>query len=196
MTCDRSAFTCALLLAMAFTSSSADAQDIPLGSHVRVFPLAGTEPSEGTLAAISPDSLSVRLGMSASVLKSIPMDSVRAIDVGKGVRASHGAVLKGAGIGLVLGVGVAVLATSLKCASDRTSGEGPAMCDVGYVLFGIPAGIVGAFTGAHVARSHKREQWERLFDRDRVTSLLLGPTQHHGVAIGMSIPLGGGDSQP
>jgi hypothetical protein len=193
---DRSAFTCALLLAMAFTSPNAGAQNIPLGSHVRVFPLAGAEPSEGTLAAMSPDSLSVRLGMSESLLKTIPMDSVRAIDVGKGVRARHGAVLKGAGIGLVLGAGVAVLATSMGCASDRASDLGQLQCDLGYVLFGIPAGIVGAFAGAHVAKNHKSEQWERIFDRDRMASLLLGPTQHHGVALGMSIPFGSGQSQP
>jgi hypothetical protein len=112
------------------------------------------------------------------------------------VRATHGAVLKGAGIGLALGVGVAVLATSLGCASNRASGEGPALCEVGYVLFGIPAGIVGAFAGAHVARNHKREQWERQFDRDRVTSFRIGPTQHHGVAIGVSIPFGSADTQP
>jgi hypothetical protein len=191
---DRFAF--ALMVAMASTSSDAGAQNIPLGSHVRVFPLAGTTPSEGTLAALSPDSLSVRLGMSASMSTTIPMDSVRAIDVGTGVRATHGDVLKGAGIGLALGVGVAVLATNLACASDRASGESPVACELGYVLFGIPAGIVGAFAGAHVAKNHKREQWDRVFDRGGMASLLIGPTGHHGLALGVSIPYGSGDSQP
>lgn len=66
-----------VFLALALARSCASAQNIPLGSHVRVLPLVPAHRSEGSLAALSPDSLSVRLGMS-STLKTLPMDSVRA----------------------------------------------------------------------------------------------------------------------
>jgi hypothetical protein len=177
-----------LYLALAVGSPALSAQNIPLGSHVRVFPLATAHPSEGSLAALSPDSLSVRVGMS-STLTTIPMDSVLAIDVGQGVRASHGVVLKDAGIGAAIGIGVVLIAAKAVC-----SGGSDDFCGLEAFLTAVPIGVVGALLGAHVGRRGEHEQWERVFERARTTSLLVGPTAHHGFAIGLSIPFGSGVS--
>ena len=52
----------------------------------------------------------------------------------------------------------------------------------------------GNMIGAHIAKNHKSETWERVYDREHTASLLVGPTKHGGVAIGFSIPFGSGDS--
>ena len=186
MLSDRLALLRRLCLVMAAGSPMLSAQSIPLGSHVRVFSLAAAHPSEGSLAALSPDSLSVRIGMS-SLLTTLPMDSVLAIDVGQGVRASHGAVLRDAGIGAAIGIGVVLIAAKAVCA--RNSGD---LCVLNAFVAAVPIGVAGALLGAHVGRRDQREQWERVFERARTTSLLVGPTAHHGFAIGLSIPFGSG----
>jgi len=191
---DRCALFGCVLLTLALASSQARAQNIPLGSHVRVFPLAPAQPSEGSLAALSPDSLSVRVGMSSTLL-TFPMDSVRSIDVGEGVRARHGVVLRDTGIGLALGVGAAILLTKAGCATNHSSGDGGVPCEIGYVVAGVPLGILGAVIGAHIAKNHKTEQWDRVFERASEMSLLVGPAPHRGFAVGLSIPFGDGASQ-
>jgi len=183
---DRCALFGCVLPTLALASSQARAQNIPLGSHVRVFPLAPAQPSEGSLAALSPDSLSVRVGMS-STLTTLPMDSVRSIDVGQGVRASHGVVLRDAGIGAAIGIGVVLIAAKAVCSSNSDD-----LCSLNAFVAAVPIGVAGALLGAHVGRRDQREQWERVFERARTTSLLVGPTAHHGFAIGLSIPFGSG----
>jgi hypothetical protein len=178
-----------LLVALA-CAAPADAQLALPGSHVRVTPMSGAIPLEGSLVAIDDDSLSLRLGLSATKV-SLPMDSVRTIDVGEGVRARHGAVLRDTGIGLALGVGLSVVVTRIGCHTHSDP-----ECELDYVLLGVPLGIGGALIGAHIGKSHKSEQWDRVFDRARTTSLLIGPTPHHGFTIGLSIPLGGGAAEP
>jgi hypothetical protein len=177
------------LIALAWTVS-ASAQVAAPGSHVRIAPVSGATPLEGSLVAINADSLRLRLGLSSAVV-SLPMDSVRTIDVGEGVRARHGAVLRDAGIGMAFGIAVAVGVTKFGCATNYQSGDGGIPCEVGYVLLGVPLAIGGAVIGAHIAKNHKREQWDRVFDRASTTSLLIGPAPHHGFAIDLSIPLGG-----
>jgi hypothetical protein len=174
-----------LFLALA-CASSAGAQVALPGTHVRVAPISGATPLEGSLVSIDDDSLSLRLGLSSTKV-SLPMDSVRSIDVGEGLRARHGAVLRDTGIGLAIGVGLSVVVTRIGCHTHSDP-----ECDLDYVLLGVPLGIGGALIGAHIGKNHKGEQWERVFDRARTTSLLIGPMPHHGFAIGLSVPLGGG----
>jgi hypothetical protein len=179
-----------IVFALMSSALAGRAQAVAPGSHVRIYPVVGTTPSEGSLVIMTSDTITLHIGMSNRMV-SMPMDSVRAVDVGEGVRARHGAVLRDTGIGMAFGLGIAVLATKAGCATPQ-GGDGEIPCDVGYVLLGVPLAIGGAVIGAHIAKNHKSEQWNRVFDRARTTTLLIGPTARHGFAVGLSIPFGGG----
>ena len=179
----------AVLVTIALASLTALAQVIAPGSHVRIYPLAGTQPSEGSLLAMTSDSLSLHIG-SSSIVQTLPMDSVRAIDVGQGTRARH-VVLRDAALGAAIGIGVVFLADRAVCADRHDQSS---TCDINAYLFGIPVGIGGALIGAHIGKNGRKEQWKRVFDRERVAKVLVGPTAHHGFAVGLSIPFGGSGS--
>ena len=90
-------------------------------------------------------------------------------------------------IGLVAGVGLVVLIGSGTC------GGGPD-CALGETLIAVPAGAIGLVAGVLIARSHKTESWDRVYERPRTTSLIIGTTPR-GFAVGLSIPFGAAEEQ-
>jgi len=174
-----------LLLLVSF-ARAAGAQIAAPGSRVRIVPLANVLPTEGTLVAMNPDTISVQVGLSSTML-SMPMDSVRTIDVSRGIYSNFGHVVRDGAIGLVAGVGLVVLIGSGTC------GGGPD-CALGETLIAVPVGALGLVAGVLIARSHKTESWDRVYERPRTTSLIIGTTPR-GFAVGLSIPFGAAEEQ-
>ena len=173
------------LLAAALCASRAAAQEVPAGARIRIIPIGVAAPTEGSLVAMRTDTISVRLGLS-NTLVSMSMDSVRAVDLSKGVYTGFGHTIRDGAIGFASGAGIVGLIGAGVCPHS-----GNDLCDVDAVLTAIPVGLVGMFIGLHVAQSHKREHWERVYDRPS-TALLIGPAPRGGFEIGLSIPFGGG----
>ncbi|MEP7085998.1 MAG: hypothetical protein ABI884_01585 [Gemmatimonadota bacterium] len=165
------------------------AQVIAPGSRIRVIQTGVALPTEGSLVAMSSDSISLHLGMSSTLL-SMPMESVRAVDLSRGRFTSFGTVARDGAIGLAVGVGVVALGGKLFCAHS-----GGAYCGIDAALLAVPFGVVGLVSGVAIARRHKTEHWERVHDRP-ATGLLIGPAPRGGLAIGLSIPFGSGAAQP
>ena len=87
-------------------------------------------------------------------------------------------------IGLVAGVGVVALIGSGICHHDSNG-----LCSVNAAVIAVPVGVLGLVSGVVIARSHKEENWDRIYERSRTASLLVGPTPR-GVLVGLSIPFG------
>ncbi len=165
------------------------AQVIAPGGRIRIIQTGIALPTEGSLVAMSSDSISLHVGMSGTLL-SMPMDSVRAVDLSHGRFTSFGTVVRDGGIGLVVGVGVVALGAKLFCAHG-----GGEYCGVDAALLAVPFGAIGLISGVAIARSRKTEHWERVYDRPG-TALLIGPGPRGGFAVGLSIPFGTGAAQP
>ena len=172
-----------LLLLAAWSPCVAGAQTAAPGSRVRIVPVADALPTEGSLVAMTPDTISVHVGMSSTMV-SLPMDSVRAVDVSRGIHSSFGHVVRNGAIGLVAGVGVVALIGAGICRHDPNG-----LCSVNAAVIAVPVGILGLVAGVVIARSHKKEDWDRIYERSRTASLLVGPTPR-GFAVGLSIPFG------
>jgi hypothetical protein len=175
----------AALLLLATSACAASAQTAAPGSRVRIVPLSDALPTEGFLVAMTPDTVSVHVGLS-STMQSVPMDSVRAIDVSLGIYSNFGHVVRDGAIGLVAGVGVVALIGTGICRHDSNG-----YCSLNAAVIAIPVGVLGLVSGVVIARSHKKENWDRIYERSRTTSLLVGPTPG-GVLVGLSIPFGSG----
>ncbi|MBA2685176.1 MAG: hypothetical protein H0U66_11875 [Gemmatimonadaceae bacterium] len=169
--------------------AQAYAQVIASGSRIRVIQAGAALPTEGSLVAMSSDSISLHLGMSSTLL-SMPMDSVRAVDLSRGRFTSFGTAARDGAIGLVVGVGVVALGGKLFCAHS-----GGDYCGLDAALLAVPFGVVGLVSGVAIARRHKTEHWKRVYDRP-ATALLIGPAPRGGFAVGLSIPFGSRAAQP
>jgi len=114
------------------------------------------------------------------------------VDVSDGFHTRPGHILRGAAIGTGVGIGVAVLYTAGDCLG-HPHGSGGYACETDLWL-GVPLGAVGFLTGAILGREHKSENWQRIYERSKTTSLRIGPTRGR-FAIGISSPFGGDAAQ-
>lgn len=176
----------AILVACAFACSSlrVAAQTVPPGSHVKVVPIGPASPTEGLLVAMTSDTISLHIGLSSRLI-SLPMDSVREVELSHGRYASFGNVMRDGAIGLVAGAGAVLLIGHVVCGRDTSS-----LCGVNAVLVAVPVGICGLIGGIAIGRSQRKEQWERVYERPSSTALLIGPAPHGGFAVGASISFG------
>jgi hypothetical protein len=190
----RVVFCVATVLALIVQSSVAHAQAALPGSRVRIVPLSGGMRVEGTLVAMTNDSLSYRPGLSDTML-TLPLDSVRSVFVTDGLHARTSHTLRSGLIGAGLGVAAGTLITALNCAHEKTSRDMVLPCGVEYVLLGVPLGAVGFLGGVLTGRSQKSEKWERVYDRSQSTSLIVGPAARGRVTLGLSVPFGSAGSR-
>lgn len=173
----------ACALACAAGARSVAAQSVPPGSHIRVVPLAAALPTEGSLVAMTSDTISLHVGLSSTLI-SLPMDSVRAVELSLGRYASFGKVMRDGAIGLVAGAGAVLLIGHVYCGRDT------GYCGLSTVLIAVPVGVGGLIGGIAIGRSQRKEQWERVYERPPSTALLIGPAPHGGFAVGASISFG------
>lgn len=174
----------ACALSYAAGARSVAAQTVPPGSHIKVVPIAPVPPTEGSLVAMTSDTISLHVGLSSTLL-SLPMDRVREVELSHGRYASFGKVMRDGAIGLVAGVGTVLLAGRVFCGRDTGS-----YCGVSTALIAVPVGIGGLIGGIAIGRSQRKEQWERVYERPPSTALLIGPAPHGGFAVGASISFG------
>lgn len=183
--------TLALALALALASSLAPslgrAQQPALapGARVRVLRVGATTPQEGAFVSLDRDTLVVRPGF-GSVADTIPVARVATLEVSTGVGRDAQGALRGMLIGGGVGAATGVVLVKATC---NDSGEGPP-CALGEVLTGAALGFAGVFLGA-IAGAKRVEHWARV-DPARRTSLILLPSSHGGVALGLTVAVGGG----
>ncbi|MDQ2929495.1 MAG: hypothetical protein M3Y05_01565 [Gemmatimonadota bacterium] len=174
----------ACALAYAASARRVAAQTVPPGSHVRVVPIGPALPTEGSLVAMTSDTISLHIGLS-STLVSLPMDSVRELELSHGRYASFGKVMRDGAIGLVAGAGAVLLIGHVFCGPDSKG-----YCGLSTALIAVPVGVGGLIGGIAIGRSQRKEQWERVYERPPSTALLIGPAPHGGFALGASISFG------
>ena len=150
----------------------------PDGSYVRVLVSDGMK--VGTLLWSRSDTLS--LGYCCGVAPdTIPVDSIRTMDVREGTGSSTKHVVGGMAIGLVAGAGLGYGIGTLNCRKQRENG----LCDVGTALgtvaFGLAGLIVGGVVGAIIDKKHA---WRPV--RLRVS---VAPDPRSGLRLGLAIPL-------
>ena len=178
----------AAIIAGLVHSTDALAQAALPGSRVRIVPVNGDTRREGTLVVMTDDSLSYRPGLSDAML-TMPMDSVRTVFVSDGLHSRTGHTLRSGLIGAGIGFGLGAIITAGSCVED--AGKPQLLpCNVGYVLLGVPLTAAGFIGGVLIGRGHKSDNWERVYDRSRSTSLIVGPSPRGGLALGVSIPFG------
>jgi len=182
-----------IVFALVSSAIGARAQAVAPGSHVRIVHVSKGNRAEGSFVTMTADSLTYRPGLATSMV-TISMDSVAAVDVSDGFHTRPGHILRGAAIGTGVGIGVAVLYTAADC-MGHPHGSGGYPCETDLWL-GVPLGAVGFLAGAIFGHEHKSENWQRIYERSKTTSLLIGPRPRGGFAIGFSMPFGGGSAQP
>jgi hypothetical protein len=123
------------------------------------------------------------------------MQSVRTVDVSRGIHGDMGVVVRDAAIGTGLGIASAAAITGVSCVLPGNSGDGPP-CVIGFIVLGPALGLVGLVVGGWIGADHRVERWERVYDREQTTSLLIGPTPRGGIAIGLSVAFGGPSPAP
>ena len=122
----------AAILAGIVHGTSALSQAALPGSRIRIVPLDGETRKEGTLVAMTDDSLSYRPGLSDAML-TMPMDSVRTVFVSDGLHSRTGHTLRFGLIGAGIGFGVGAIITAASCVQNVGSPQ-LLPCKAGYIL--------------------------------------------------------------
>ena len=135
------------------------------GQKVRVtIPSANLILREATLQSIQAGTITLRTARDTllpidSITLAAPIDSVRSLDVSVGRRnfARVGALI-GGGMGLVVGMGMAVKQVD-RCHDSGGFIKGGPWCELNY-LFAPAAMLVGGWLGALIGRGWSGERWE------------------------------------
>jgi len=176
-----SSLVCAAAL-LAVLARRGHAQQAPVlpraGSYVRV--RVSDRMKVGTSLWSRDDTLS--LGYCCGVSPdTIPLDSIRAMDVHEGAWNSTKHVVGGMAIGLFGGAGLAYGISEPPC--RRQDGDG--LCEVGVVATTVGAALVGLIVGGVVgANIDKKKAWRPV--RLRVS---VAPDPRSGLRLGLAIPL-------
>jgi len=181
--------------AHAFVPARAGAQFVApdSGMHVRIGRDGESVLQEGSFVSASADSLRMRPGSGTGVI-SVPIRSIRTLDVSNGPHVSAVHVFKDAAIGGGIGVGTTVVIIALSCDSSR-SDDGPT-CGIVPYLIGVPLTLLGIGIGTWIGVDHPINEWRRTYDRGRTTGLYLGPTRRGDLAIGVSVAFGAPPGAP
>ena len=186
----------AILAFVPLASATAQVQRPPIepGTRVRISHECGTRTlyggatridcrtDKGTIAALTADSVVLRIGEPATQL-AVSLASVNRLEVVRGRKSNVGT---GAGIGLVVGMVAGAVfgyASFEECVSfcigpDIDRGENAVL---GAAIFGLGGTVFGALIGA----SSKTERWEEVpLDRLRVS---LGPQRDGRFGFGASV---------
>lgn len=137
--------------------------------------------NEGTVVAVTPDTLSLWLGDAAGTELALPIHSVNRLQVYWGRRSNTG---KGALVGLVVAGGLGVIGGWNMCEISDQGCQGTGDHIGGSLGMGLGMGLLGAGCGAIVGMMFSGDRWEEVsLDRLRVS---FAP-QRDGVAVGMSV---------
>jgi hypothetical protein len=178
-----------VLALFALSSSAIASQDeaIVYRTRIRIQTADERELREGTFQSMSGDSISFSPGLDTST-QTLPLSRVRQIEVSRGM-SSTGSKLKGGAIGVLLGAAVSG-AMLYRC--DHGGNE---LCGVGVAL-ATPVLIGGGLlAGVLIGAGSHKEKWSRVYPRDHDVSLLVGPSAHEGVIVGLNVPFGSADAR-
>ncbi|HEY9448697.1 MAG TPA: hypothetical protein VIQ74_07345 [Gemmatimonadaceae bacterium] len=153
------------------------------GARIRVLRAGDRVPQEATLVAFGRDTMIVQLGGCCAV-DTIPIASLAAVDVSRGMGVSESRVLGGMAFGLIAGVGAGWAIGVLGCRAPN-AGE---FCVLGIPYWATILGAGGLAAGALWGMESKTERWDRIYPPRRA-SLFVSPSKDRGFAIGVVIPL-------
>ena len=153
------------------------------GTHIRVLRTDSRVPQEATLVAFGRDSLVFQPG-GCCVVDTVPLSSLTAVDVRRGVAISEGRVLGGMAWGLLAGLGAGLAVGEVACRAPE-AGE---LCGLGTMKWMTILGASGLIAGALWGAESKVEKWERIYPPRRA-SLIVAPNMDRGFSIGVVIPL-------
>ena len=167
----------ALVVGLLVLPHVVSAQTLTPGTRVR-FTHPGEGARTGTVVALTPDTLEVRLPDRADAAH-VPLDQVARLEVSRGMQRQP---LRRAGIGFVVGAAVGALGVAAS-ESDchENSGQicfgagGGAM--IGGIFFGAVGGVLGLVAGVIPS-----EKWERVTLEQRRISLVT-PARSRGVGL-------------
>lgn len=171
------------------TSHSAQAQTTVAdsGSRIRIAVAEDREKATGTLVSISADTL-VYLPEFRTARTAVAMSKVQSLEVGSGIHGSGTAVVVGAGLGGLAGVGI----TALLVAGSQNGGDGPpaslALVPIGAILF-----VGGMAAGALIGSHHTTEIWSPICPASGDLGVLVGLRAHGGLTIGLTMPFDASD---
>lgn len=180
--------SCAVLLLIPSRGGAqASAVDAAPGSRVRVLRSGDEVPQEATLISFDRGTLVMQPG-GCCLVDSIPIDSLVALDVSRGVTLDPGRVLGGMTWGLLAGAGAGWAVGALGC---HLPGAGE-MCALGAGKWMAILGAGGLVAGMLWGIESKEDDWDRVYPPGEA-SLLIAPNREHGVMVGVSLPWAMGD---
>lgn len=152
------------------------------GARIRVLRTGDRTAQEATLVSLDQESLTIQPG-GCCIVDTMPIESVAAIDVSRGIGISAGRVASGMLVGALAG-GVAGWVVGEAGCHGLDSNE---LCGIGIVVWPMILGAGGAVLGALWGIERKVERWERVYPPTHA-SILMAPTLHGGLALGAAIP--------
>jgi len=169
----------ALIVGMLACPLLVSGQTVAPGARVR-FSTPGEDRRTGTLVALTPDTLEVRVEGRASSTR-LPLDQITRLDVSRG-REQH--LMSRAGLGFVLGAGLGALGTAAVQSGCHPSGD--QFCFgtgdgalIGGIFYGAVGGVVGLIAGAIPS-----ESWEKVsLEPRRITVVAPSSNGRHGVGL-------------
>jgi hypothetical protein len=159
------------------------AQTLTPGTRVR-FTHPGEGTRTGTVVALTPDTLEVRLSDRADAAH-LPLDQVTRLEVSRGMARQP---LRRAGIGFAVGAAVGAAGVAASEAGSDCDESGGRIClgaGGGALLGGIFYGAVGGVLGL-VVGVIPYEKWERVTLVERRISLV-APRGSHGQGVGLRL---------
>lgn len=176
------ALTIACLVASPCGAQGGEALPDP-GARIRVLRAGDRVPQEATLVAFGRDTIIIQSG-GCCVVDTIPIASLAAVDVSRGMGVDTGRLLGGMTFGLMAGAGAGYAVGALGC---RVSDAGE-LCGLGAMKWMMILGAGGVVAGALWGAESEPERWERIYPPGRA-SILVAPSSNRGFAIGVVIPL-------
>lgn len=176
----RRTLACLLLLTIAYAGAAAQAGPVPPGSRVRVTsPMLGDAPRIGTAVTFRSDTLVFQRAGSQAVV--IPASALTRLELSTG---RHRPILKGMGIGFLVGAATGVILGFASGDSENGWWDWTAEQKAG--IGGSVLGTVGALAGAVIGATRVTETWTRVSLGSAATGV--GPSPNgRGVGLAISV---------
>lgn len=126
---------------------------VQVGARIRVRTNPDSLWRVGRLVGAPPDSVQFR-ACDACTLQTYPLSSAL-VDISAGRQGSSSSLLKGAGLGLLAGIGAGIL---FAARSERGCHDGP--CGISYTIAPALGGFAGFFVGATIGSLVSHEDWQ------------------------------------
>jgi hypothetical protein len=126
---------------------------VQVGARIRVRSNPDSSWRVGRLAGAPPDSVQFQ-SCDACLIETYPL-STALVDISAGRQGSSSSLLKGAGLGLLAGIGAGIL---FAARAERGCRDGP--CGISYTIAPALGGIAGFFVGATIGSLAGHEDWQ------------------------------------